>query len=423
MQLQIRLRKRERHWRQREPLVVIVQLLKIQLKRRIIKPVAYVLIIDTFQYLHYIAVYRYNDISLKICSEERLFTQGICLEMSGNGFAHWVKSLPNGVCTRDVLRTFRSLSTCGFKINVPRFDVALDDIAYGLDKPLLHMSTIARKWAEHEFCSRSQANANETNIDFKSRDEGFFKVGKQTINKKRGTKGHTVYFGNRKSPVYVRFYDKIAEQLQHGLPVDENINSWVRCEYEYHNNRAIAVMSLFIDNEYDDFVQKYKATVMGHLRFINPDDSNRSRCSTCGWWISFLNTLDGLKLSAGPAKTVQFRKTAKWLSRSVAPTLWAMISCLGIEFLTGLQETGRDKIKDRQLQLIEDYLDNRDAVEEECPNIWAFFASAVYGGYQEALEQLKKDSIYVNNIPACMDRREWLNMVFADCKGVTACCS
>lgn len=380
--------------------------------------------LDKFQLVgrarHYIAVFRYNDIQLKICSEDRLFTQGICLEMSGNGFAHWVKMLPEGVSVRDVFREFRALSVCGFKCNVPRFDVALDDIAYGLDKPLLHMSTIARKWSEHEFCSRSQANANETKIDFKSQDEGFFKVGRQTVNKKRGTIGHTVYFGNRKSSVYVRFYDKKAEQLQQGLSVDENINSWVRCEYEYHNNKAIAVMTLFIENDYADFVQKYKATVMGHLRFINSDDSNRSRCSTCGWWISFLNTLDGLKLSTGPVKTVQFRKTAKWLSRSVAPTLWAMMSCLGIEFLTGLQETGRDKIKERQLQLIEDYMDNRDGVDKECPNLWAFFASAVCGGYQEALEQLKKDSIYINNIPSCMDKREWLNMVFADCEGVKA---
>lgn len=369
---------------------------------------------------YYKAVFRYNDIQIKICDESRLFTQGICLEMSSNGFAHWVKMLPEGVSVRDVFREFRALSTCGFKCNVSRFDVALDDIAYGLDKPLLHMSTIARKWSEHEFCSRSQANANETKIDFKSQDEGFFKVGRQTVNKKCGTVGHTIYFGNRRSPVYVRFYDKKAEQLQQGLPVDENINSWVRCEYEYHDEKAIAVMSMYIDNDHDDFVQKYKATVMGHLRFINPDDSNRSRCSTCAWWVSFLNTLDGLKLSSGPVKTVQFRKTAKWLSHSVAPTLWAMIACLGIEFLTGLQETGRDKIKERQLQLIEDYMDNRDGVDKECPNLWAYFASAVYGGYQEALEQLKKDSIYINNIPACMDRREWLNMVFADCEGVKA---
>lgn len=369
---------------------------------------------------HYKAVFRYNDIQIKVCDESRLFTQGICLEMSGNGLAHWIKSLPDGASVRDVFREFRALSTCGFKCNVPRFDVALDDIAYGLDKPLLHMSTIARKWSEHEFCSRSQANANETKIDFKSQDEGFFKVGRQTVNKKRGTMGHTVYFGNRKSSVYVRFYDKKAEQLQQGLSVDENINSWVRCEYEYHNSKAIAIMGLYIDNDYNDFVQKYKATVMGHLRFINSDDSNRSRCSTCGWWISFLNTLDGLKLSTGPVKTVQFRKTAKWLSRSVAPTLWAMMSCLGIEFLTGLQETGRDKIKERQLQLIEDYMDNRDGVDKECPNLWAYFASAVYGGYQEALEQLKKDSIYINNIPSCLDKREWLNMVFADCEGVKA---
>ena len=170
---------------------------------------------------------------------------------------------------------------------------------------------------------------------------------------------------------------------------------------------------------YADFVQKYKATVMGHLRFINADDSNRSRCSTCSWWVSFLETLTGSKLSSGPVKTVQFRKTLHWFNHSVAPTFWGLTACLGIEFLTCLHETGRNKIKERQLQLIEDYMNNRDGVDKECPNLWAFFASAVCGGYQEALDRLKKDSIYINNIPSCMDKREWLNMVFADCEGVS----
>lgn len=46
MQFQVGIRKGERHGSQRESLVVVVKLLEIQLERRIIKPVAYVLIID-----------------------------------------------------------------------------------------------------------------------------------------------------------------------------------------------------------------------------------------------------------------------------------------------------------------------------------------------------------------------------------------
>ena len=46
MQFQVWIRKGERHGSQRESLVVVVKLLEIQLECRIIKPVAYVLIID-----------------------------------------------------------------------------------------------------------------------------------------------------------------------------------------------------------------------------------------------------------------------------------------------------------------------------------------------------------------------------------------
>lgn len=365
---------------------------------------------------YYSAIYRYNDIQLKVCSPDKLYKQGICLEFSGNGLALWVNSLPEGVTMQEVLRQFRSLSVCGFKINASRLDVALDDIAKDQEKPILHMSTISKKWADHEFCSRSRANSDETNKDF-GRDDGFFKVGKDKINNKRGVIGRTIYFGNRKSSVYVRFYDKLAEQLQQGITVDSHIKSWVRCEYEYHDAKAISILDMFIDHDYDTFVKNYKAVVLGHLRFINLDDSNRSRCSTCAWWTAFLDTLDGLQLSSGPARTVQFRKTTSWIKRSVAPTLWAILSCMGVDFLEVLREEGRENIKERQFQLIEDFWRNSEGLEHDCPNLWAYFAASNYGGYSEALEQLKKDSLYIKNIPPEMDKRDWVNMVFAGCPG------
>lgn len=391
------------------------------------------LFVDTFhikEYLHnfqfcgsaryYAYLYRYNDIQFKVCSEDKIYRQGLCLEMSGNGFAHWVDSLPDGVTIRDVFRDFRALSVCGFKVNVPRLDVALDDIARGSEKPILRMSTISKKWANHEFCSRSQANSDDTTLYFQSADEGFFDRGKMSVNKKKGIVGKTIYFGHRKSSVYVRFYDKRAEQLQKGIPVDKDIISWVRCEYEYHNTKAMAVMLLIIENDYEEFERKYKRTVLGHLRFINNDDSNRSRCSTCSWWTAFLESVQGEDLASAPVKSVQFRRSVEWFRRSVAPTLWAFLACYGtVDFLSELKESGRNNIKARQLQLIEDFMNSSNDLSSECPNIWALLMSAYdYDDYESAIAQLKKDSLYINNLPAGMDSARWLQMVFADVPGV-----
>lgn len=355
----------------------------------------------------YASVARYNDIQLKICSQDRLYSQGLCIEMSGNGFRHWLKMLPFDIKFIDVMRDFRALSVCGFKCNVSRFDVALDDIARGVEKPILHLSTISRKWSGHEFCSRSRASSDETNRSFE--DGSFFKVGKLSVNKVKGVEGRTIYFGNRKSSLYVRFYDKAAEQRQKGFPVDSDILSWIRCEYEFHNARAIAVLNLFIDNSYEEFVKKFKQIVMGHLRFINLDDSNRSRCSTCAWWVAFLDTVGGEKLASAGTHTVQFRKSYEWIKRSVLPTLWAILSCIGERNIVSFIRDGRDNIGFRQVQLMEDYLDS-DSFNADCPNLWF---DLMVADADDALKRLKQDSIYINYIPAELDKREWLQMAFA----------
>lgn len=380
--------------------------------------------LDKFQYVgrarHYAAVYRFNDISIKVPSEDRLFNQGICVECTSNGLAHLICKLPKDVTLRDVLRNVRALSTCGFKVNCPRCDIALDDIARGNEKSILHLSTIYKKWRKHEFCSRSRASDNDVSADFVSGDEGFFKVGKISENLKRGSFGRTIYFGNRKSSLCVRFYDKLAEKLQNNEKVDDKINSWVRCEYEFHDTKAISVLNLYIDNDFPDFVRLYKRTVLGHLRFINQSEKNRSRCPTCAWWIAFLDSVEARPLATAPARSAQFKRSCEWLFKSCAPTLWAILACTGsTDFLSDLKEHGRNNIKARQIQLVEDYLDNNNDLADECENMWAFLMSVYdYDDYESALKQLKEDSFYIKNIPAECDSRKWIQMVFQN----EACC-
>lgn len=363
---------------------------------------------------HYAAVYRYNDISLKIPTEERLFTQGLCLELTSNGLAHLICNFPKDVDFRRCCRDFRALSLCGFKCNVPRLDIALDDIAKGDDKPLLHLNTIYKKWRKHEFCSRSQASSEELPQDFSPQTDDFFKVGKASTNLKKGYMGRTIYFGSRKSSVYVRFYDKLAEKKQKGVSVPDDVRSWIRCEYEFHGMKAMSVLNLFIDNDFPEFVRLYKKVVLGHLRFIQPTEKNRTRCATSAWWTSFLDCIEVEALASAPPRSVQFKRSCDWFMRACAPTLWAIMACTGTaDFLSELNEQGRQNITARQLQLIEDYLDNGNNLQDECKNIWALLMSAYnFSDYEEALERLRLDSLYINSLPIGCDRRTWLQRVF-----------
>lgn len=373
---------------------------------------------------HYAAVYRFNDISIKIPTEERLYTQGICLECTSNGLAHLVCSLPKDCDFRSCCRDFRALSLCGFKCNLPRLDVALDDIAKGDNKPILHMNTIYKKWRKHEFCSRSQASTEELPQDFgnSSAAADFFKTGRVSTNLKKGYMGRTIYFGSRKSAVYVRFYDKLAEKRQKGVTVADDINSWIRCEYEFHGVKAMSVLNLYIDNKFSDFVSLYKKVVLGHLRFIQPTDSNRARCATSSWWTAFLDSIEGAALANVPPKSVNFKRSCDWFMYACAPTLWAILTCTGTtDFITELKEQGRKNITGRQLQLIEDFYNTNNSLVNECENIWALLMAVYdYSDYEAAMKKLKEDALYIKSLPISFDRRQWLNMVFADCKGVTA---
>ena len=127
-------------------------------------------------------------------------------------------------------------------------------------------------------------------------------------------------------------------------------------------------------------------------------------------------------MASAPVKSVQFRRSAEWFRRSVAPTLWAFLACYGtVDFISELKESGRNNIKARQLQLIEDFMDSSNDLSSECPNIWALLMSVYdYDDYESAVAQLKKDSLYINNLPAGMDSRRWLQLVFADVPGVSS---
>lgn len=370
---------------------------------------------------HYAAVYRFNDISIKVPAEDRLYKQGVCVECTSNGLAHLVCKLPKDVTLRDVLRSVRAMSYCGYKVNAPRVDIALDDIARGTDKPILHLNTIYRKWLKHEFCSLSRPSNRDIGADFVAGDGGFFKNGKVSENLKKGVFGRTIYFGNRKSSVCVRFYDKLAEKIQNKEKVDGKINSWVRCEYEFHNAKAMSIINLYIDNDFPDFVRLYKRTVMGHLRFINQSEKNRSRCPTCAWWIAFLDSVEARPLATAPVRSAQFKRSYDWAFNKCAPTLWGLMACMGtVDFIIALKEYGRNNIKARQIQLLEDYLDNNNDLADECENMWAFMMAMYdYDDYESALRQLKEDSFYIRNMPADCDSREWIQSVFAN--GAVSC--
>lgn len=108
--------------------------------------------------------------------------------------------------------------------------------------------------------------------------------------------GHTLYFGSRKSDMFLRVYDKQLEQNKKnvGSDIPVIIHPWVRWEMECKNKRANSVADLILSGH--DLGEIIMGVLSNYIRIINLDNSNRSRCSMYSVWSSFLDGISGLKL-------------------------------------------------------------------------------------------------------------------------------
>lgn len=152
---------------------------------------------------YYSLVYRYNDISIKICDPDRLVSQGICVEFSGNGLAFYQSHLTEkGLDLRHILKAWRSFSVGGYFTRCTRMDYTMDEIRFNGDTPWLTMKRVKSCVKKHEFRSRLAMHNPKKKMVVEFND----------FAKNDVELGSTVYFGNRRSSVYCRFYDKLLEQ-------------------------------------------------------------------------------------------------------------------------------------------------------------------------------------------------------------------
>ena len=351
---------------------------------------------------YYSLVYRYNDISIKICDPDRLATQGICVEFSGNGLAFYQSHLANkGLDLRHIMKTWRSFSVGGYFTRSTRMDYTMDEIRFNGDTPWLTMKRLKNCVKKREFCSRlAKQNPRKRMI-----------VEFNDLSKNDVELGSTVYFGNRRSVTYCRFYDKLLEQKHKKIEVDENITSWVRCEFEFKESRAMAVFNAYCDMTDKEFAEYMSGVVNNYISFINRDDVNISRCSLKTWWEEFLGCSGKSRLVIPPYRPASFQGTTGWLLRSVFPTLCRYILCIGFPaFFSQLQNAFNEletaKTTHRQKQMMNDFKSvmaewrkpkadnvqsNYEAYTEHVKRLaldpWLFTSSDP----DEALKQLQKD--------------------------------
>lgn len=307
---------------------------------------------------YYAAVYRYNDISICLCRDtpEQMIKQGIGIKFSGNALAFYQDYIKEeyNVDLRYVCKRWRALSCNGFFTRCTRFDFAADDKAYNGDKPLLTVHRVRKSFERREFTSRLTTS--------RKTDSASLSVSSDSSTKNDKNIGDTVYVGKRKGSIFCRFYDKLAEQRAHNLsPIEYTLTSWVRCEFEFHNARAMAVFNAFCDkddykNSKDNFQNYISGVMNNYISFIYRTDSNVSRCPIKRWWAKFLDTVKKNRLVIPKYKPAKFSATQRWLNKSVFPTLAYYVKCVGFNrFLKELGEFVHKKPSKRVKEMISDF--------------------------------------------------------------------
>lgn len=205
------------------------------------------------------------------------------------------------------------------RINITRLDLALDTSIKLIDK-------IRRNIDDKKYISKSRS------ISY------ICKSGKDS------TRTETIYIGSRSSDLMIRIYDKAVEQ-----GIDEI--DWERWEIVLKKEKIIEAMPLLKKG----ISQTFRDILYTYFRPIKKIESNKSRSKVESWYMKFLGRVEKVSLYREPSQRTIEDKWA-WVEKQVAPTLSLLALAFdNTEFLSGLALGNTERIKKKDLELIEKY--------------------------------------------------------------------
>ena len=275
--------------------------------------------------LGYNRVLRFSDIC--VCYEPRendfFRDMGVCVSMSGNGCrAFETMSKLTQAGQDSVFPTLFQLLAADETANVSRIDIACDD-----REGFLNMEEIVEKVQANEINSRMTKRSVIVSFDGTQRS------------------GSTIYLGAPSSDFRVRIYDKALEEGVDG--------HWIRVELVMRHKNAAAFVEQM--NSAPSVGKLAAQVVNDKFSFIERDDSNITRCTVCGWWQSFVDELESVRLVARCVVQHSVERIENWIESQVGPSLAVILNTLGWPHLFELARAAAGRLSARQLSLISDY--------------------------------------------------------------------
>lgn len=288
----------------------------------------------------------YENISFLFTDPERFSEQGICLKFSSQGLDYFNRYLATyGLTLKQWLGKWRSLAFDDYISKCTRIDYAMDDIVTKDGCPTITMSQVFRAANNNEICKKARTVDILCGADISSRERIKYSDGKPI-------RGRTLYIGVRESDKVVRFYDKLAEQIQRKRKVPKDVTHWTRCEVEFHDGDAMSVLNAFLDYSDEQFSEHMRGVVNNQCRFIVRNNDNVSRCPSKRWWTAFLNGCTKcFKLPHKKPARSALARAERGLSQYVR-ILYTLYQLYGLEGLYRYFEDEVNKLKAKNKDLL-----------------------------------------------------------------------
>ena len=294
---------------------------------------------------------RYNGLCFKFPYADDVCNQGFCIEFSGQAiswYESYVKKSYQAFTWKELLTDFFALGVEGYTCKCTRIDIAFDDKAYDNSSDfLLDLSKIEKALAKREYVSLFRV------------DSPILPVEKRLSRKRGFLAGTTLNCGNRKSKVFCRFYDKLAEQFSKGAQLPEGLTHWVRMEFEFKDLRAMSLIDCFVCLSDEDFAKYLSQVINKYICFVavrNACRSNLERAPQKRWWARFIGTVKKTTLASNKSDKNSFNHSMQYLRRSVMPLLHSILHCITIdEFLTEVFEEGNKRPYKKHDEIVRDY--------------------------------------------------------------------
>lgn len=183
---------------------------------------------------------------------------GVCVDMSGQGCRAFETY---STITWDQL--FQELHSDPDSFNITRMDCAFDDHIGILDMDELRDDT-----DDHKYVSKSR----QWDVNY-------------------GSEGTTIYHGSPRSNMYIRIYDKAAQQDL------ENVH-WIRVELQMRDEIALG----FLNGLYSTPLGvQFRGVLYNYLRYVRPaEDTNMSRWPLAGYWEKLLEGVERIRCWSAP---------------------------------------------------------------------------------------------------------------------------